>query len=61
MAVNKLKLIWWLLNLCLLAAGVVSIGYAAIVSKGEDLLISMAVTKYDGKSQYYLVVPPRSG
>ncbi|KAG7549021.1 hypothetical protein FFLO_03134 [Filobasidium floriforme] len=46
---NKLKLVWWLLNLCLLAAGVVAIGYAAVVSKGEDLLISMAVTKHDEK------------
>ena len=49
---NKLKFVWWLLNLCLLAAGIISIGYAAIVSKGEDLLISMAVTKHDEKSQY---------
>lgn len=50
-AMNKLKLVWWLLNLCLLAAGVVAIGYAAVVSKGEDLLISMAVTKHDEKSR----------
>jgi hypothetical protein len=49
---NKLRVIWWFLDLCLLAAAAISIGYAAMVSKGGDLLIDMVLTKHDETSQY---------
>ena len=49
---NKLRAIWWLLDISLLAAAIISIGYAAVVGKVGDLLVSMAVTKHDSTSKF---------
>jgi len=48
---NKLRALWWLLDICLLAAAIIAIGYAAVVGKVGDLLVSMAVTKHDSTSK----------
>jgi hypothetical protein len=51
---NKLRAVWWLLDISLLAAAIISIGYAAVVGKVGDLLVSMAVTKHDSTSEFKL-------